>query len=123
MMHELRVRVALAGAVTTALLAGVALGLAGPAAGLGVVAAGGITLANFWWLVHNAASVFGAGAAPRRAVWVVAAGFRFVVVAAALVVLLASGIVHPVAFVAGLAILPAAVIVLGLRAAARSEAC
>ncbi len=112
----------LAGAVTTALLAGVALGLAGPGAGLGVVAAGGITLVNFWWLVHNAAGVFGAGVAPRRTVWIIAAGFRFIVVAAALVALLASGIVHPVAFVAGLAILPVAVIVLGLRAAVRSEA-
>lgn len=122
-MHELRVRVTLAGAAMTALLAGAALGLAGPGAGLGIVAAGGITLANFWWLVNNAASVFGTGAAPRRAVWVVAAGFRFVVVAAALVALLASGIVPPVAFVAGLVILPAAVIVLGLRAAASSEAC
>src|SRR5262245_8311781 len=122
-MHELRVRVMLAGVVMTAVLAGVALGLAGPGAGLGVVAAGGITLANFWWLVNNAASVFSPGAAPRRGVWVVAAGFRFVGVAAALVALLASGLVHPVAFVAGLAILPVAVILLGLRAAARSEAC
>jgi ATP synthase I chain len=122
-MHELRVRVTLAGAFMTAVLAGVAFGLAGPGAGLGVVAAGGMTLANFWWLVSNAVSVFGTGAAPRRAVWVVAAGFRFIVVAAALVALLASGLVHPVAFVAGLAILPAAVILLGLRAAARSEAC
>jgi hypothetical protein len=40
----------------------------------------------------------------------------------ALVVLLASGLAHPVAVVAGLAIVPITVIVLGLRAAGRAEA-
>jgi hypothetical protein len=37
----------------------------------------------------------------------------------ALALVLASGLVHPVAFVAGLAIVPGAVIVLGLRATGR----
>jgi hypothetical protein len=122
-MRELRARVTLAGAVTTALLAGVALALGGPAAGLGVVAAGGITLLNFWWLVRNAAGVLGTAAAPRRGLWMVVAGLRFVILTAALVSLLASGIVHPIAFVAGLGIVPAALIVLGLSVANRSEAC
>jgi hypothetical protein len=53
----------------------------------------------------------------------VVAGLRFLLLTAALVSLLASGIVHPIAFVAGLGIVPAALIVLGLSAARRSEAC
>jgi hypothetical protein len=121
-MRELRARVTLAGAVATALLAGVALALGGPDAGLGVLAAGALTLLNFWWLVRNAAGVLGPGAAPRRAVWMVVAGARFLVLTAALVSLLASGLVHPIAFVAGLGVVPAALIVLGLSAVNRSEA-
>jgi ATP synthase I chain len=109
--------------VTTALLAVVALALGGPGAGLGVGAAGGLTLLNFWWLVRNAAGVLGTTAAPRRTLWMVVAGMRFFVLTAALVSLLASGVVHPVAFVAGLGIVPAALIVLGLSAANRPEAC
>jgi hypothetical protein len=121
-MRELRARVTLASVATTALLAGLALGWAGPAAGLGVVAAGAITLANFWWLVHNAVVVAGAGAAPGRLPWALAAGGRLLVLVAALSLLLATGIVDPLTLVVGLAVVPGAVIVLGLRAACRSEA-
>jgi ATP synthase I chain len=121
-MRELRARVTLASAATTAVLAGLAYGLAGPAAGLGVAAAGGLTLANFWWLVHNAAVVAGIGHASRRLVWTVVSGVRLLALVAVLALLLASGLVHPVAFVVGLAIVPGAVIVLGLRAACRAGA-
>lgn len=116
-MRELRARVTLASAAMTALLAGLAYGLVGFSAGLGVAAAGGVTVANFWWLVHNAGVVAGTAPASRRLLWTVAAGARFLALMAVLILLLASGIVHPVAFVVGLAIVPVAVIVLGLRTA------
>jgi len=119
-MRELRARVTLASATTTAVLAGLAYGLVDPSAGLGVAAAGGLTVANFWWLVHNAAVIAGTDPASRRLVWAVAAGARFLALVAVLVLFLASGIVHPVGFVLGLAIVPSAVIVLGLRAAYRA---
>lgn len=118
-MRELRARVTLASAATTAVLAAATYGLAGPAVGLGVAAAGGLTLANFWWLVHNATTVAGIPSGPRRLVWVVATGARLLALVTALALFLASGLVHPVAFVVGLAIVPGVVIVLGLRAACR----
>ncbi|MGH7314295.1 MAG: ATP synthase subunit I [Candidatus Rokuibacteriota bacterium] len=120
-MRELRARVMLASAATTVVLAGLAYALVGVSAGLGVAAAGGLTVANFWWLVHNAAVVAGIGPASRRLVWAVTAGARLLALVAVLVLLLASGTVHPIAFVVGLAIVPGAVIVLGLRAASRAE--
>lgn len=110
-----------ASAVATAVLAGLAYGLVGVDAGLGIAAAGVLTGMNFWWLVHHAGIVAGSGAASRRTVWAIGAGMRFLVLLAALVVLLASGLVHPVGFLVGLAIVPGAVIVLGLRAAGRAE--
>jgi hypothetical protein len=121
-MRELRARVMWASAATTAVLAGVAYGLMGVDAGVGVAAAGALTGVNFWWLVHNAAVAAGPGPASRRVVWAITAGLRFLAVMGALVVLLASGLAHPVAVVAGLAIVPITVIVLGLRAAGRAEA-
>ncbi len=119
-MSELNARVTLASAAATAVLAGLALGLGGPTAGLGVAAAGALMLANFWWLVRHAAAVAGAGLARRRPVWAVAAGARFLVLVAAVVLLFASGIVHPVAFIVGLGVVPAALILLGLHAARRT---
>jgi hypothetical protein len=121
-MRELRARVTLVSTATAAVLAGLAYGLAGPAAGLGVAAAGALTLANFWWLVHNAGAVADVVPASRRLVWVVASGVRLLALVAVLALLLASGLVHPVAFVVGLVIVPGAVIVLGLRAACRAGA-
>jgi hypothetical protein len=100
-------------------LAAAAFGLSGPAGGLGVAAAGGLTLANFWWLVHNATTVTAIPSGPRRLVWALATGARLLALVTALALVLASGLVHPVAFVAGLAIVPGAVIVLGLRATGR----
>jgi hypothetical protein len=120
-MRELRARVMWASAITTAVLAGLAYGLVGAEAGLGIASAGVLTGVNFWWLVHHAGIVAGPGAASRRVVWAVSAGVRFLVLLAGLVVLLASGRVHPVGFLVGLAIVPGTVIVLGLRAAGRAE--
>ncbi len=114
-MSELRARVTLSSAAATAVLAGLALGLGGPAAALGVAIAGALMLANFWWLVRNATAVAGPGAAPQRYLWALAAGARFLALLAALVLLFASGIVHPIAFVVGLAVVPGALVVQGLR--------
>ncbi len=116
-MRELRARVTLVGAATTVGLAAAAYGLAGPPQGLGVAAAGGLTLANFWWLVHNASTVAGIPSGPGRLVWAAATGARLLALVTVLALLLASGLVHPVAFVVGLAIVPGVVIVLGLHAA------
>ncbi|MGH7311022.1 MAG: hypothetical protein ACREK6_20275, partial [Candidatus Rokuibacteriota bacterium] len=78
----MRARVMLAGAATTVVLAAAAYGLVGPAPGLGVAAAGGLTLANFWWLVHNATTVAGIPAGPRRLVWAAATGARLLALVA-----------------------------------------
>ena len=43
-----------ASAITTAVLAGLAYGLVGVEAGLGIASAGVLTGVNFWWLVHHA---------------------------------------------------------------------
>ena len=110
-----------ASAITTAVLAGLAYGLVGVEAGLGIASAGVLTGVNFWWLVHHAGIVAGPGAASRRVVWAATAGVRFLVLLAGRVVLLASGMEHPVGFLVGLAIVPGTVIVLGLRAAGRAE--
>jgi hypothetical protein len=85
-------------------------------AGLGVLAGGTLALVNLWWLTRRAA-----GAAPASASsaagWSIAAGLRLAGVGAAVAILLASGLVHPVGVVAGLTVLPCVLIVRGLAAA------
>lgn len=113
---ELAVRVATLTAIAIGVLAAAAGWLAGLAAGLGVLAAGAISIPNFLWLTRGVAGVAAAGDGRRAIVgWGLAAGGRMTVLLAACAIVLASGSAHPVALVAGLTVLPVAVIVEALR--------
>ena len=122
MISELRLRVTLETTIAVVALALPAAWLGGASAGIGVLAAGLLTLGNFWWL-SRAASAAGASGARRRdlAGWIVAAGARFTVLFAAFAALCAGGYAHPVAVVVGLTVLPCALIARGLRTARDSE--
>lgn len=113
---ELKARVTLATCAATTPLAAAAGWLAGAPAGWGVLAGGALAIVNFRWLAARA-SAAGGVADGARAAWVVSAMLRFAVVVAACGALLATGSAHPVALLAGLTVLPCAVVALGLRAA------
>ena len=118
MTSDLRRRVTTATVIAVAALALPAAWLAGPSGALGMLAAGALTVGNFWWLSRAAASA-GDPAAPRREVagWMLGAGARFAVLFAAFAALCAGGYAHPVAVVVGLSVLPCALIAQGLRSA------
>ena len=115
-VSDLRVRVTLETTVAVFGLALPAAWLGGASAGIGVLAAGPLTLGNFWWLAR-AASAAGTSGARRGelAGWIVAAGARYTVLFAAFVALCVGGYAHPVAVVVGLTVLPCALIARGLR--------
>jgi hypothetical protein len=115
-MSEFRARVTLGAAIALAALAVPTAWLAGPSAAVGVLAAGGLTIGNFWWLSRAAAAAGAPRAAPPQVSgWVFAAGIRFSVLLAAFAALGAGGYAHPVAVVLGLSVLPCALIVQGFR--------
>lgn len=115
-VSELRTRVTAQSAVAVTVLAGLAVWVAGAPAGVGIAAAGTLTIANFWWLARGVGSA--AGTPDRaRALLTVAAGARFVTLLGAFALVLVSGWAHPVAVVAGLSVVPCALIVVGLRTA------
>ena len=122
MVSELRLRVTRETTIAVVALALPAAWLGGASAGVGVLAAGLLTLGNFWWL-SRAASTASASSVRRRemAGWIVAAGARFTVLFAALAALCAGGYAHPVAVVVGLTVLPCALIARGLRAGHEAE--
>jgi hypothetical protein len=92
--------------------------LGGPSAALGVLAGGFLAVVNFRWLMTRAiAAASSAGVA--AATWLVGTGLRLAAFTAACVTLLALEWAHPLALLAGLSVLPCAVIVEGLRAARR----
>jgi hypothetical protein len=86
---------------------------AGPSAGLGVVAGGILALANLWCLSARAMS---AAAAAGGAGWALAAMLRLAATAVALALILMTGLAHPVGIVAGLTVLPLALVARGLAA-------
>ena len=75
---------------------------------------------NFRWLAARAVAV-ASSAGVAGGAWLVGAGLRLAAFAAACAVLLALEWAHPVALLAGLSVLPCAVIVEGLRAASRER--
>ena len=122
MVSELRLRVTRETAVAVVALALPAAWLGGASAGVGVLAAGLLTLGNFWWLSRAASTAAASGARRREmAGWIVAAGARFTVLFAAFAALCAGGYAHPVAVVVGLTVLPCALIARGLRAGHEAE--
>lgn len=101
--------------VPAALVGGV---LAGGSGAVGALAGGLISLASLHWIargVRTATGFFAGGRA--HPFWLFALGLRYVLLFGALGLLLASGIVHPVALMGGLSILPPVLIAFGLRAA------
>lgn len=121
---RLSAAVATGSAVGVAALGAGAAMLAGGAAGLGVAAGGALGVAGFWRLARDAERAADAvvGGGRVRLGWLAGAAARLLGIGVALGALLASGWTHPVGLVVGLAIVPAAVVVQGLRLArARSE--
>jgi ATP synthase I subunit len=118
MASDLRLRVTMATAIAVAALALPAAWLAGPTGAIGLLAAGALTVGNFWWLSRAAASA-GDPASPRREVagWILGAGARYALLFVAFAALCAGGYAHPVAVVVGLSVLPCALIAQGLRSA------
>ena len=90
--------------------------LAGLDGALGAAAGAGIAVGNFRWLASRVTAGLDAGSAVR-ALWTLGAVLRLGALAAAVALVLVSGYAHPLAVVAGLSVLPVAVVVHGLRAA------
>jgi hypothetical protein len=116
---RLSAAVAAGSAVGVAALGAAAAALAGGRAGLGVAAGGALGVAGFWRMARDAERVTAAlaGGGRLRIGWLAGAAARLLGVGAALGALLASGWAHPVGLVLGLAVVPAAVVVQGLRLA------
>ncbi len=110
------VRVTLESAAVVLVLALGAAALGGVRAALGVVAGGAVALANFWCLAGRLAAASTAGARSQAA-WMLGAGLRFAAVAVVCAAAFVHGAVHPLALLAGLSVLPFAVVTQGLRAA------
>lgn len=92
--------------------------LAGWPGALGVLAGGLLSIVSLNWIgrgVQSASRLLAGGRA--HPLWIVGLGFRYVVLFGAVALLLARGIVHPLALVAGLSILPPVLVAFGLRAA------
>jgi hypothetical protein len=81
---------------------------------LGAAAGAAIAVGNFRWLAARAQTVDGAGST-ARSLWSFAAGLRLAAVVAALGAVVASGHAHPLAIIAGVSVIPLAVVVHGLR--------
>ena len=117
-VSELAGRVTVQAGVVFLAAALVAASLGHPGIALGIVAGGALGVLNFRWLARSAAQVTSAlGGGPVRGWWLLAAGVRFLVMFAALSAVLATGWAHPLALMAALAIVPALLIVHGLRTA------
>ena len=122
MASELRLRVTTATAITVVAPAVPAAWLAGPTGAVGILAAGALTVGNFWGLARAAAGAGDLDAPPRDvAGWILGAGARFAVLFVAFAALRVGGYAHPVAVVVGLSVLPCAVIAQGLRSARQAE--
>lgn len=118
MASELRLRVTLETAIVVVALALPAAWFAGASAAVGVLAAGVLTVGNFWWLSRAASSAADPEAPrPEVAGWILGAGTRYAVLFVAFAALCAGGYAHPVAVVVGLSVLPCALIFQGLRSA------
>lgn len=113
---ELTKRVALTMVVLIVPAALVGAWLGGAAGAVGVLAGGALALVSFVALAARAAS-----ATPGIG-WMLAAGLRFVAVAAVATALFVAGWAHPVAVVAGYSALPFAAVLQGLRLAREENA-
>lgn len=117
MDRELVERVTAAVVLAGAPVAVVAALLAGAPGAVGALSGALISLASFRWIArgarHAAARVEGGRPGP---LWVLGLGFRHLTLFGLIAVLLWTGAAHPAALVAGLSLLPPALIVVALRA-------
>ncbi len=89
---------------------------AGLPGGLGVLAGGAVSLGDLWLLARGSDRTLGLFAERRvPPVWVLSLGLRHLALFGLLGLLLWSGGIHPVALLAGLSILPPALIAHALR--------
>ncbi len=115
MASELSLRVLVLTLAAVLPLAALASWLGGSRAGFGLLAAGALTSANFFWLARQlSAAGPTVDAQRRRLAWIVSAGVRFGVLMIALAMVMLSGWAHPLAVVAGLTVLPCAVVAAAL---------
>jgi hypothetical protein len=118
---ELTSRVTADTGYLVAALALLAAWVGGAAAAVGVLAGGGLALANFRWLAGRVLALGEVGGAAPAGGWIPGFALRLAAMGVATAVLVATGWAHPVALVAGLTTLPCAVVARGLaQAGARS---
>jgi hypothetical protein len=92
--------------------------LAGWRGALGALAGGALSLASLHWIARGVTSAAGFFAGGRaHPLWLFALGLRYVALFGAVALLLWSGVVHPLALMGGLSILPPVLIAAGLRSA------
>ena len=113
---ELKARVTVATGAGAVMIALPFAWLAGSPAALGILAGGALALLNFRWLTARA-DVAAAAPGFAGALWYLGAVLRFALVATVAGALFVSGWAHPVALLAGLTVLPCALVVFGLHAA------
>jgi hypothetical protein len=118
---ELASRVARDACVLGAALTGPAAWLGGLDGALGAAAGAGIAVGNFRWLAARVRAAADDASTERR-LWTLGAGLRLGALAAAVALVLLSGHAHPLAIVAGLSVIPVAVIARGLAAARETAA-
>ena len=93
--------------------------LAGGPGGLGVLAGALLAVGNFLWLVRRASLAGQESGGTSAGAWAVASGARLLGLGLTCAVLLKLTLVHPVALLGGLTVLPCAVILQGLRSAGK----
>jgi hypothetical protein len=113
MTSSLTARVTVDAAVFTTALALGGAWLGGRTMLFGVLAGALLALADFWWLASRLDQV--GSEAPGAIAWLGTAGLRLAGVAIAVALLFVTGRFHPVGLVAGLAVLPCALVTRGLR--------
>jgi hypothetical protein len=119
--NDLTSRVARDACVLGAALTGPAAWFGGLDGALGAAAGAGIAVGNFRWLAARVRAATDDTPTERR-LWTLGAVLRLGVLAAAVTLVLLSGHAHPLAIVAGLSVIPVAVVARGLVAAHQSAA-
>jgi hypothetical protein len=117
---ELKARVTVATGAGAVMIALPFAWLSGSPGALGILAGSALAVLSFRCLAARA-DVAAAAPGFAGALWYVGAALRFALVAAVAGVLFVSGWAHPVALLAGVTLLPCALLALGLHAA-RQEA-
>jgi hypothetical protein len=113
---DLTSRVSRDACVLGAVLTGPAAWLGGLDGAFGAAAGVGIAVGNFRWLASRVTAAV-EGPASARPLWTLGAAVRLAALAGAVTLVLVSGHAHPLAIVAGVSVIPVAVVAQGLRAA------